>query len=254
MTDTAQSNIKQRLRKLEAHLQRENPVLLQVVKSFRSLDNLAYHMGLLDRNESFATKVPWWPMIAVLGTFSSGKSTFINRYIGQPLQLTGNQAVDDKFTVVCFSSDDNHRTLPGLALDADPRFPFYQISKDIEAVGKRLITLQQTLQVAKARCKNAACKKKGQPWYIVNDEKLTAELKATEPLAPNQELLLNAYLHQFPKEIAHTVLGFHVTIDEAQSRGVSIFEYAPRSRGAQALAALAEELELREPPVEAEIR
>jgi len=48
------------------------------------------------------------------------------------LQLTGNQAVDDKFTVVCFSNEDGVRVLPGLALDADPRFPFYQISRAIE--------------------------------------------------------------------------------------------------------------------------
>lgn len=49
----------------------------------------------------------------------------------------------------------------------------------------------------------------------------------------------------FPKELAHTVVGFHVKIDEAQSRGRSIFEYAPTDRGARAMAALAEELELR---------
>jgi chromosome partitioning protein len=49
----------------------------------------------------------------------------------------------------------------------------------------------------------------------------------------------------FPKELAHTVVGFHVRIDEAQSRGRSIFEYAPNDRGARAMAALAEELELR---------
>ncbi len=42
--------------------------------------------------------------------------------------------MDDKFTVVCYSSDGTARTLPGLALDADPRFPFYHISQDIEAV------------------------------------------------------------------------------------------------------------------------
>ncbi len=59
---------------------------------------------------------------------------------------------------------------------------------------------------------------------------------------------------QFPKEIAHTVLGFHVKIDEAQSRGMSIFEYAPSCRGAKALAAIAEELELREPPPEGRAR
>ncbi len=62
--------------------------------------------------------------------------------------------------------------------------------------------------------------------------------------------VLERLKHQFPKEIAQTVLGFHVKIDEAQSRGKSIFEYAPNCRGAKALAALAEELELREPPPE----
>ena len=40
---------------------------------------------------------------------------------------------------------------------------------------------------------------------------------------------------RFPKEIAQTVVGFHVKIDEAQSRGLSVFEYAPRDRGAHAL-------------------
>ena len=50
---------------------------------------------------------------------------------------------------------------------------------------------------------------------------------------------------RFPKEIAHTVVGFHVRLDEAQSHGLSIFEYAPRDRGALAMAALAEELEAR---------
>ena len=57
---------------------------------------------------------------------------------------------------------------------------------------------------------------------------------------------------RFPKEIAHSVVGYHVKIDEAQSRGLSIFEYAPRDRGAQVMAELAEELELRGPTNEAE--
>ena len=57
---------------------------------------------------------------------------------------------------------------------------------------------------------------------------------------------------RFPKEIAHSVVGYHVKIDEAQSRGLSIFEYAPRDRGAQVMAELAEELELRGPTDDAE--
>ena len=53
---------------------------------------------------------------------------------------------------------------------------------------------------------------------------------------------------RFPKQIAHTVVGYHVKIDEAQSRGLPIFEYAPHDRGAKVMAQLAEELELRGQP------
>ncbi len=57
--------------------------------------------------------------------------------------------------------------------------------------------------------------------------------------------ILDRLKARFPKEIAHTVVGYHVKIDEAQSRGLSIFEYAPKDRGARVMAELAEELELR---------
>jgi chromosome partitioning protein len=57
--------------------------------------------------------------------------------------------------------------------------------------------------------------------------------------------LLERLKRRFAKEIAHSVVGYHVRIDEAQSRGLSIFEYAPKDRGAQVMAELAEELELR---------
>jgi chromosome partitioning protein len=64
--------------------------------------------------------------------------------------------------------------------------------------------------------------------------------------------VLESLKQRFPKEIGATVLGYHVRIDEAQSRGLSIFEYAPGDRGARALAAVAEELEARgaDPPRE----
>ena len=122
----------ERLKRLQTHLDQENNILLQIVKSFRQLDRVAYRLGLLTKTQSFTTLVPWWPLISVVGTFSSGKSTFINHYLGVELQPTGNQAVDDKYTVICFSNEETSRTLPGLALDSDPRFPFYQISKEIE--------------------------------------------------------------------------------------------------------------------------
>ena len=41
------------------------------------------------------------------------------------------------------------------------------------------------------------------------------------------------------------MVGYHVKIDEAQSHGRTIFEYAPSDRGAKAMAALAEELDAR---------
>ena len=126
--------IETRLKHLEEHLEQENPVLLTTVQSFRELDTVAYRMGLFDREQSYATQIPWWPLISVLGTFSAGKSTFINHYLGVKLQRSGNQAVDDKFTVLCYSSQDTTHALPGVALDSDPRFPFYKVSGEIEKV------------------------------------------------------------------------------------------------------------------------
>ena len=128
--------INSRLKHLESHLSQENPVLLSTVQSFRELDKVAYRMGLLENTESFATHIPWWPLISILGTFSAGKSTFINHYLGSPLQRSGNQAVDDRFTVICYSNEETPHALPGVALDSDPRFPFYKISSDIEQVAE----------------------------------------------------------------------------------------------------------------------
>ncbi len=135
-------SVQRRLNDLETHLEQENPILLSAVQSFRTLDRVAYDMHLLPENKSFASQVPWWPLISVLGTFSAGKSTFINDFLGQTIQRTGNQAVDDRFTVVVYSPETRSHALPGVSLDSDPRFPFYQMSREIERVaggeGKRI--------------------------------------------------------------------------------------------------------------------
>lgn len=47
---------------------------------------------------------------------------------------------------------------------------------------------------------------------------------------------------QFGKRVAKTVIGFNVKIDEAQSHGKTIWEYAPTSTGAKMLADLAAEI------------
>lgn len=127
-------SLDKRLKDLENHLSKENPILIESVAGFRRLDQVAYRLGLLDREESYATRITWWPLVAILGTFSAGKSTFINSFLGEQLQSTGNQAVDDRFTVICFSGGSSSQVLPGVALDADPRFPFYQMSEELDRV------------------------------------------------------------------------------------------------------------------------
>jgi chromosome partitioning protein len=58
-----------------------------------------------------------------------------------------------------------------------------------------------------------------------------------------------ARLHaRFPDTLAKTVLGWSVKVDEAQSHGQTIFEYAPRSSGATALAAIGDEILARGEP------
>jgi hypothetical protein len=131
-----ESKISQRLHKLEKHLKQENPILSDVVQNFRELDAISRRIGFFHREESHATRTPWWPLISILGIYSAGKSSFINHFLQYNLQSVGIQAVDDKFSVICYTRDKKERVLPGLALDADPRFPLYKISKAIEEVAE----------------------------------------------------------------------------------------------------------------------
>jgi hypothetical protein len=131
-----EQRVSQRLRDLKRRLKQENPILENVVDSFRELDRISRRLGFFGREESHANRTSWWPLISVLGVYSSGKSSFVNHYLGYPLQATGNQAVDDKFTVICFTDERRVRVLPGLALDADPRFPFYRVSRAIDDVAQ----------------------------------------------------------------------------------------------------------------------
>jgi chromosome partitioning protein len=50
---------------------------------------------------------------------------------------------------------------------------------------------------------------------------------------------------RFPRQLAATVLGWSVKVDEAQSHGRTVFEHAPRSPGAVALAEIADEVLVR---------
>ena len=125
---------KERYVKLKEYLSEENPVFLDVIEKYRALDSVAHDLGFLSLKETYTSHISWWPMISILGTFSAGKSTFVNDYVAQTVQQTGNQAIDDKFTVICYGNNTQAVTLPGLALDADPRFPFYNISDEVNKV------------------------------------------------------------------------------------------------------------------------
>ncbi len=183
--------LKSRLKSLQDNLATENPILIDAVDSFKELDRVGYRLGLLTPDQSFATSISWWPLISILGTFSAGKSSFINSYLGVDLQLTGNQAVDDKFTVICYSQDEQVRVLPGLALDADPRLPFYQISEEIEKVaageGSRIDTYLQL-----KTCKSDALKGKiliDSPGFDA-DEQRNSTLKITDHIIDLADLVL----------------------------------------------------------------
>jgi hypothetical protein len=123
-----------RLNSLKEHLQQENPLLVDAVGSFKKLDRVCRGLGLLASDQSTISQIAWWPLISILGPFSAGKSTFINNYLNVPVQQTGSHAVDDKFTVICYNAAGESRILPGTALNADLRFPFYKMSEELEKV------------------------------------------------------------------------------------------------------------------------
>ncbi len=176
---------------LRSYLRREQPILANLIGEYRSLDRLAYKMGLLPRNQSYADQVSWWPLISVLGTFSAGKSTFINDYLEFSLQRTGHQAVDDKFSVICYSSDGESHVLPGTALDADPRFPFYSIGREIESVslgeGRKL---DSYLQLKACPCDKLKGKILVDSPGFDADEQRTATLRIADRIISRSDLVL----------------------------------------------------------------
>ncbi|BCD68125.1 dynamin family protein [Nitratiruptor sp. YY09-18] len=145
---------KERYKKLKEHLLEENPILVEVIDEYKTLDTIAREIGLLTQNQTYTASISWWPLIAILGTFSAGKSSFINEFLGKRVQETGNQAVDDKFTVICYTKKDDLVTLPGVALDADPRFPFYNISKEIEKLDPNEKNINRYLQLKAVNSEN----------------------------------------------------------------------------------------------------
>ena len=56
------------------------------------------------------------------------------------------------------------------------------------------------------------------------------------------EEILQKLKERFPTTLSPTILGWSVKVDEAQSHGRTVFEHAPRSPGARALSAIADQI------------
>jgi hypothetical protein len=123
----AEKTVSKHLISLEKQFAATDPVLQKAAKVFQELDQLEFDMGLLDSEETTARKCSWWPLISTLGGYSPAKSEFVNRYLGVNLHSARH-----KFTVLQYTPQSNTATLPGSALDADHRLPFYQIGREID--------------------------------------------------------------------------------------------------------------------------
>jgi hypothetical protein len=129
MTDKTVSKY---LLNLEKHFTNDNPTLLKAAKIFQELDQLEYDLGLLEGDDTTASRSSWWPIVSLIGGNSTAKSKFINNYLGTDQLTSGIQTAAHKFTVLLHNNQPNSVTLPGTALDVDHRYPFYQISQKIE--------------------------------------------------------------------------------------------------------------------------
>jgi len=109
---SARPSLRRRLKDLEARLAAESPDRLPLLAAARTLDRALKRPGFLRSDESLAMRVPWWPVVAVLGTAGSGKSTFVNRLLGAPV-VGGEEG--GGFTLLAHGS-----VPPG---PADPRLP-----------------------------------------------------------------------------------------------------------------------------------
>ncbi|RDH82304.1 MAG: dynamin family protein [endosymbiont of Galathealinum brachiosum] len=222
----ADSQIKQRLEQLENHLATENPLLVNAVQEFRKLDKVGYRMGLLARDESYANQIPWWPLISVLGTFSAGKSTFINHYLNTPLQETGTQAVDDKFTVICYSAEKQARVLPGISLEADPRFPFYHMADVLEKVcpgaSDRINTYMQMKTCPDIKSKGRIFI--DSPGFDADDQR-TETLKITDYIIDLSDLVLIFFDARHPEPGAMRDTLKHLVADKIYQKNADKFVY-----------------------------
>jgi len=132
----SEKSVSSSLQQLEQQLADKNPALLQAFRLYHELDQVAYDLGLIGMDDSLANKNSWSPVITVIGDASSGKSEFINRYLSSTTPAIDPNGIHAQFTVLVYRDDPSSMTLPGTAVDGDPRFPFYHISERLEQLEK----------------------------------------------------------------------------------------------------------------------
>jgi hypothetical protein len=123
----AEKTVSKHLAQLEKFFASGNPALQKALRTFHELDQLEYDLGLLDEDETTARKVSWWPIISTVGGHTPSKNEFLTRFLQNSAYSNPH-----KFTVFQYASQSTSATLPGTAVDADHRLPFYQVSREIE--------------------------------------------------------------------------------------------------------------------------
>lgn len=184
----ADKTVSKHLINIEKQFASTDPVLQKAVKVFQDLDEMEFQMGLIENDETTARKSSWWPIISVVGGYSPAKSEFLNRFLDTNLHTTRH-----KFSVLQYTPQATSATLPGTALDADHRLPFYQISQTIEQAipgeGTKVNSYLELVTVNSSKLKN----------------KLVID---TAVLNPSAENAVNSLLRQHIIAISDLVLVF----------------------------------------------
>lgn len=128
----AEKTVSKYLLNLEKHFAHDNPTLLKAARIFQGLDQVEFDLGLIEADETTASKTSWWPVVCVIGGNSTAKTRFLNGYLGSEQAASGIQSSNHKFSVLLHNNQPASTTLPGTAMDADPRYPFYQIGRKLE--------------------------------------------------------------------------------------------------------------------------
>ncbi len=80
--------------------------------------------------ERLLTPIRWKPLVLIIGNYSSGKSTFINEFVGTEIQRTGQAPTDDSFTIITAPDvPECPDEVPGSTLVNDERFPFSPLKR-----------------------------------------------------------------------------------------------------------------------------